>query len=36
MVESEQKAKELGEIMETCMTLKVPTVADLDVGRTWC
>jgi len=36
MVESEQKAKELGEIMETCMTLKVPTVADLDVGKTWC
>ena len=36
MVPSEAKAKELAEIMENVIQLKVPTVADLDVGKTWC
>jgi DNA polymerase-1 len=36
MVQTEQEAKKLGEIMENVIQLKVPSVADLDIGRTWC
>lgn len=36
MVETQEEAKTLGKIMEEAITLKVPVVADLDVGPTWC
>ena len=36
MVSSEAEAKRLAEIMENVIQLNVPTVSDLDVGRTWC
>jgi DNA polymerase I-like protein with 3'-5' exonuclease and polymerase domains len=36
MVSTEAEAKQLAEIMEHVIELKVPTVADLDIGRTWC
>jgi DNA polymerase I-like protein with 3'-5' exonuclease and polymerase domains len=36
MVKTEAEAKGLAEIMENVIQLKVPTVADLDVGPTWC
>jgi DNA polymerase I-like protein with 3'-5' exonuclease and polymerase domains len=36
MVQNEAEAKQLAEIMEHVIELKVPTVADLDIGRTWC
>lgn len=36
MVSNEAEAKQLAEIMEHVIELKVPTVADLDIGKTWC
>jgi len=36
MVETQKEAETLGKIMEEAITLKVPVVADLDVGPTWC
>lgn len=36
MVSTEAEAKELGKIMEEAITLKVPVVADIDLGPTWC
>ncbi len=36
MVSSEAEAKKLAEIMENVIQLNVPTVSDLDVGKTWC
>ena len=36
MVSTEAEAKELGKIMEEAITLKVPVVVDIDLGRTWC
>lgn len=36
MVSNKAEAKQLAEIMEHVIELKVPTVADLDIGRTWC
>ena len=36
MVSSEAEAKKLGEIMENAIQLKVPVVADIDLGPTWC
>jgi len=36
MVKNEKEAKLMCEIMEHVIKLKVPTVADLDLGKTWC
>ena len=36
MISTEAEGKQLAEIMEHVIELKVPTVADLDIGRTWC
>ena len=36
MVSTEAEAKALGKIMEEAITLKVPVVADIDLGPTWC
>ena len=36
MVESEKEAKLMCEIMENAIELKLPSVADLDLGTTWC
>ena len=36
MVPDEKSAKLLAEIMENVITLKVPVVADVDLGKTWC
>lgn len=36
MIATEKEGKQLAEIMEHVIELKVPTVADLDIGRTWC
>lgn len=36
MVSSEDEANKLGKIMEEAITLKVPVVADIDLGPTWC
>ena len=36
MISTEAESKKLAEIMENVIQLKVPTVADLDIGRTWC
>jgi DNA polymerase I-like protein with 3'-5' exonuclease and polymerase domains len=36
MISTEAESKKLAEIMENVIQLKVPTVADLDIGKTWC
>jgi len=36
MVTSDQEITQLTEIMENVIQLKVPTIADIDVGSTWC
>ena len=36
MVSTEAEAKALGKIMEEAIKLKVPVVADIDLGPTWC
>ena len=36
MVSSEQESKQLATIMEEAIPLKVPVVADIDLGGTWC
>ena len=36
MVTDEAEAKKLGKIMEEAISLKVPVVADIDLGPTWC
>ena len=36
MVSTESEAKKLAEIMENVIHLNVPTIADLDVGKSWC
>ena len=33
--EGEKAVKELKHIMETCMTLRVPIIADAEKGRSW-
>tara|TARA_B100001093_G_scaffold520077_1_gene612520 strand:+ start:3944 stop:5770 length:1827 start_codon:yes stop_codon:yes gene_type:complete len=36
MVDSEQEANKIKTIMENAIPLKVPVVADIDLGPTWC
>ncbi len=36
MVNNEQESNQLKEIMEQAIPLKVPVVADIDLGGTWC
>ena len=36
MVSSEAESKQLATIMEEAIPLKVPVVADIDLGGTWC
>jgi len=36
MVTSDKEVEMVREIMEHAIELKVPTVADIDLGRTWC
>ena len=36
MVSNEQEANQLKEIMEQAIPLKVPVIADIDLGGTWC
>jgi DNA polymerase I-like protein with 3'-5' exonuclease and polymerase domains len=36
MVSNEQESNQLKEIMEQAIPLKVPVIADIDLGPTWC
>jgi DNA polymerase I-like protein with 3'-5' exonuclease and polymerase domains len=36
MVSNEQESNQLKEIMEQAIPLKVPVIADIDLGGTWC
>jgi DNA polymerase I-like protein with 3'-5' exonuclease and polymerase domains len=36
MVTSDKEVKMIAEIMEHAIELRVPTVADIDLGATWC
>jgi DNA polymerase I-like protein with 3'-5' exonuclease and polymerase domains len=36
MVANEEESNKLKEIMEQAIPLKVPVVADIDLGGTWC
>ena len=34
-VESEEQARQITEIMETCVDLEVPSVVDAEFGKSW-
>ena len=34
-VESEEQARQITEIMETCVDLEVPSVVDAEFGKNW-
>ncbi len=36
MVENKEESDKLKEIMEQAIPLKVPVIADIDLGSTWC
>jgi len=36
MVNSEKESLDLKLIMENAIQLKVPVIADIDLGETWC
>lgn len=36
ILDSETKARRCGEIMETVLPMKLPSVADMDLGKSWC
>ena len=36
MVDNKEESDKLKEIMEQALQLRVPVVADIDLGPTWC